>query len=557
MRATTRPTRSASPTRPQRAAADVIRHDRNLGYGGNQKSGYRWAIDHGLDIVVLLHGDGQYAPEVIEDIVAPLIDGHADAVFGSRMLTRGAARAGGMPLYKFAGNRILTVRRERPRRARPVGVAQRLSRLPRRRPRRHPVRVVLRRLRLRHGDHPRPARGREVDRRGADPHLLRRRDLLRQRDALRQGRHRRRRPLPAAAHGLRSGARPPATTPTSSSSRRTPRTPCCCSGSPSVRRAGCSTSGAPTASSAPSLATRRSPRHRRRRGQARRRRRAPRRVRRGRPQQGLPPRDWRAGYDCIVAADVLEHTIAPEHLLADIAERLAPGGAILVSVPNFAHWYPRVRVAAGRFDYDQRGLLDRGHVRFFTRRSFERLVDDCRLASDHGATVVGTPIEDVLDRGGKSPATRRRSTGRRPSTARGEDLADDVRLPVPVRVAPALTMAAGDALYHLGFGTADLDEGTTIALLSGDPSRSERIATEHLGADARAVTTPRARRLCRHAARRGAGRVRDERDGRPVDEHRRQRARPGRHPHGHPHRDERVDPGARAASVRSSSAPAP
>ena len=109
------------------------------------------------------------------------------------------------------------------------------------------------------------------------------------------------------------------------------------------------------------------------------------------------------GYDCIVAADVLEHTIAPEHLLADIAERLAPGGAILVSVPNFAHWYPRVRVATGRFDYDQRGLLDRGHVRFFTRRSFERLIDDANLEVIRRA-VVGTPIEDVLDRGGKSPA---------------------------------------------------------------------------------------------------------------------------------------------------------
>ena len=86
----------------------IVRHDRNLGYGGNQKSGYRWAIDHGLDIVVLLHGDGQYAPEVIEDVVAPLVEGRADAVLGSRMLTPGAARAGGMPLYKFAGNRILT-----------------------------------------------------------------------------------------------------------------------------------------------------------------------------------------------------------------------------------------------------------------------------------------------------------------------------------------------------------------------------------------------------------------------------------------------------------------
>ena len=85
-----------------------MRQPRNLGYGGNQKSGYRWAIDHGLDVVVLLHGDGQYAPEVIEDLVAPLVEGSADAVFGSRMLTKGAARAGGMPLYKFVGNRILT-----------------------------------------------------------------------------------------------------------------------------------------------------------------------------------------------------------------------------------------------------------------------------------------------------------------------------------------------------------------------------------------------------------------------------------------------------------------
>ena len=105
--ASTAPTRSACGTRRGDLPLSIVRHE-NLGYGGNQKSGYRWAIDHGLDIVVLLHGDGQYAPEVIEDLVAPLTEGRADAVFGSRMLTHGAARAGGMPLYKFAGNRILT-----------------------------------------------------------------------------------------------------------------------------------------------------------------------------------------------------------------------------------------------------------------------------------------------------------------------------------------------------------------------------------------------------------------------------------------------------------------
>ena len=80
----------------------------NQGYGGNQKLGYQYAIRNGFDFVVLLHGDGQYAPESIPDLLQPLVDGDADAVFGSRMLTRGAARQGGMPLYKFVGNKILT-----------------------------------------------------------------------------------------------------------------------------------------------------------------------------------------------------------------------------------------------------------------------------------------------------------------------------------------------------------------------------------------------------------------------------------------------------------------
>lgn len=80
----------------------------NQGYGGNQKLGYTYALRHGFDFVVLLHGDGQYAPERIPDLLQPLIDGRADAVLGSRMLTRGGARKGGMPLYKFVGNKILT-----------------------------------------------------------------------------------------------------------------------------------------------------------------------------------------------------------------------------------------------------------------------------------------------------------------------------------------------------------------------------------------------------------------------------------------------------------------
>ncbi|MFM8908634.1 MAG: glycosyltransferase family 2 protein [Actinomycetota bacterium] len=87
---------------------EVIRRPVNLGYGGNQKAGYRWMIDHEIDIVVLLHGDGQYAPEFLPKMVEPIVSGRADVVFGSRMLQRGAALRGGMPKYKFVGNKILT-----------------------------------------------------------------------------------------------------------------------------------------------------------------------------------------------------------------------------------------------------------------------------------------------------------------------------------------------------------------------------------------------------------------------------------------------------------------
>lgn len=87
----------------------VLTHAKNLGYGGNQKAGYRYFIDKGFDAVVLLHGDGQYAPEILSHLYHPIVRGEADAVFGSRMMkTYGGPLQGGMPLYKYVGNRILS-----------------------------------------------------------------------------------------------------------------------------------------------------------------------------------------------------------------------------------------------------------------------------------------------------------------------------------------------------------------------------------------------------------------------------------------------------------------
>ena len=86
----------------------ILSNPVNLGYGGNQKIGYHYAIKNKFDYVALLHGDGQYAPEVLEDLINEMSNQNAMAVFGSRMMTKGGALRGGMPFYKFVGNKILT-----------------------------------------------------------------------------------------------------------------------------------------------------------------------------------------------------------------------------------------------------------------------------------------------------------------------------------------------------------------------------------------------------------------------------------------------------------------
>ena len=374
----------------------VVRHSRNLGYGGNQKTGYRWAIDHGLDVVVLLHGDGQYAPEVIEDLVQPLVRGEADAVFGSRMAVPGAARSGGMPAYKYLGNRILTrfqnsltgmrlsewhsgYRAYRTDALRDIdfdaysddfdfdteiilglhAVGKRILEVPIptyygdeicyvngvRYARDVAADVV--RFRARQMGFGAPIRG-------VDPTAY---DF---------------KPSPHSSHGrLLSwlGEHPPGR----------------------VLDVGCSDGRFGAAIRALGHHVTGVDMHK---------------------HEGVATRlddfveaDLNAGlptgldvmYDYVVAGDILEHLLDPERALAELADRLAPGGTILVSVPNFAHWYPRTRTALGRFDYDQRGPFDSTHYRFFTRRSFERLVARAGLVV-HRRDVVGSPI-DVVDRG--------------------------------------------------------------------------------------------------------------------------------------------------------------
>jgi len=86
----------------------ILKNRVNQGYGGNQKLGYQYAINKKFDVVVLLHGDGQYAPEYIEKLIVPLLNEESKAIFGSRMIEKGSALKGGMPLYKLVGNKILS-----------------------------------------------------------------------------------------------------------------------------------------------------------------------------------------------------------------------------------------------------------------------------------------------------------------------------------------------------------------------------------------------------------------------------------------------------------------
>ena len=86
----------------------VIVHEKNKGYGANQKTCYTAALKDGAEIVVMVHPDFQYDPKLVPEITKPIREGKADVVYGSRMLQKGGAQKGGMPRYKQVGNFLLT-----------------------------------------------------------------------------------------------------------------------------------------------------------------------------------------------------------------------------------------------------------------------------------------------------------------------------------------------------------------------------------------------------------------------------------------------------------------
>jgi len=379
----------------------VIRNPTNQGYGGNQKTGYRIAFENGADIVVMLHGDGQYAPEILSEMIEPFTDPDVDAVFGSRMMTDGTARQGGMPLYKYYGNKILTTCENllagadlsewhSGYRAYRVSTLKTL-------PLNHnsdgfdfDTQIILQLLERNakivevaiptfYGDEICYVDGVAYARQimvhtlkyrlqmmGFGRNFTRsKKDLdISQRQTKGDSSHNKllshisKRPAGLLVDlGCSDGRL-----------------------SSEFRHYGHTVVGVETLQISGVTEN----------------------VDRfimADLDQGLPP-EFPTEIDIVVCADVLEHVRDPEELLRELATRLGRGGVVVASIPNFGHWYPRLRTILGLFDYDSRGILDNTHVRFFTRRSFERTA----LAAGYTVNRIsytGLPLEIIL-RGGNS-----------------------------------------------------------------------------------------------------------------------------------------------------------
>ena len=369
----------------------VVRHPENLGYGGNQKAGYTYAINHGWDVVVLLHGDGQYAPEIMGDIIDPIVNGDADAVFGSRMMHRGEARKGGMPMYKYVGNRILTTTQNALTglslsewhsgyRAYRVSALAQLPFVGNSDAFDFDTEIILQLADAKmkivevpiptyYGDEICHVNGLEYAK-----------DVMVDTVRYRLGRS-----------GFGSGhlghvAEPYAFKPSPYSSHG--RILQMVEGRPPLRilDVGCGPGWLAKAltdaghtvvgvdiAEADGVHDRMSS------------------FVSADLSEGIPE-EVGGDFDLVLAADIIEHLPDPARLLGAMAARVRSQGSIIASVPNISHWYPRFRITAGRFDYDQRGVLDATHLRFFTRRRFLRVAEEAGM--EHVAfRHTGLPLD--------------------------------------------------------------------------------------------------------------------------------------------------------------------
>jgi glycosyltransferase involved in cell wall biosynthesis len=376
----------------------VLRHAQNLGYGGNQKAGYRYFLDKGFDAVVLLHGDGQYAPEILAHLYHPIVTGQADAVFGSRMMKDyGGPLKGGMPLYKFVGNRILTTLENRSLgmhltefhsgyRAYSLHALRQIDMEAMTDDFHYDTEIIIKL-------HHQGFRITEV------PIPTYYGDELCYVDGLKYARH--------VARAVRRYKRTVRSLecfpefkeyfvhyPIKESSHSSHALFLQSAGTGQrLLEIGCgegffAAKLVARGNTVTGVDVLPSPKHRE-------------------VFEDYLPADLSRGFgpaleslrsrrfDKILLMDVLEHLERPERLLEECHLLMDPQSSLLVSVPNVANFTVRLALLFGQFNYTERGILDKTHLRFFTRKTARRLLESCGFQIERQAITV-IPIELVL-----------------------------------------------------------------------------------------------------------------------------------------------------------------
>ncbi|HEY6333467.1 MAG TPA: bifunctional glycosyltransferase/class I SAM-dependent methyltransferase, partial [Blastocatellia bacterium] len=378
----------------------VHRNSQNLKYGGNQKAGYKYAIARGTDIVALLHADGQYAPEILNTLLEPLESGEADMVLGSRMARGADPRAGGMPFYKFIGNKILT-------RIENLLTGMRLSDF-------HSgyrlyrcdglekipfllnsddwhfdtemliqfheagLRIAERPIPTYYGDEIRYVNGLAYGyncMRTALKYRLHKAGVLYDRKFdISSDKYEYKRVDPHSSHAQICEW----------ITKECPRTVLevgTATGylSQEMTNLGCSVTGIEQDPDMAAIASQYC-------------------VKMITGDVEAVNVSTLGTYDAIIFGDVLEHLKDPQAVLTQFAKLLAPDGKILISLPNVANLWVRLNLLFGRFEYSRVGILDQTHLRFFTLKTARELVRSCGLdVVDTSATPI--PIRSIVPEG--------------------------------------------------------------------------------------------------------------------------------------------------------------
>jgi glycosyltransferase involved in cell wall biosynthesis len=374
----------------------VHRNARNLRYGGNQKAGYQYAIARGFDIVVMLHADGQYAPEILPSLLEPVESGEADMVLGSRMAKGCQPLDGGMPYYKFLGNRILTWIENRL-----IGMnlsefhsgyriysCEALKKVPFLLNSNEwhfdtEILIQFHEAGLRIAERPIPTYyGDEICYvngiayalncvKAALAYRLHKMGLYNSRYEMNGNRYIYKKADPYSSHAqiLKwiDEERPAEVLEVGTATGYL---------SSEMTKRGCAVTGIEQDPEMAELA-----------------RPVCREMLVGNVE--TMELDGLGRYDAIICGDVLEHLRDPRAVLQKLSRFLKPGGRILISLPNVANFWVRLNLLFGRFNYSRVGILDETHLRFFTLKTSKQLAADSNL-DVIGIKVTPVPLPLVL-----------------------------------------------------------------------------------------------------------------------------------------------------------------